>query len=164
MLWLSWVSDSGSFCSSTQESWDYRGTSQYPSPCGFWHFLKSFTVSLYVPQVGLKLKTFLHPLQPFNLAFCVCGGGHLLTTHSRLLVWCWLGHLLFIQYEHTEEIQQSESRHTAVTCGAAIFSSVARTGSVGSPGPLRHSSFVQALYKEGLLQVLAGLGHCSSSL
>lgn len=72
---------------------------------------------------------------------------------------------VFIQYQHTEEIQQSESRGTAVTCGAATFSSVSGTGSLGSPGPLRHSSFVQALYKEGVLQVsLAGLGHGSSSM
>lgn len=108
-----------------------------------------FTVSLYTSQAGLRLNTFFHPIHPFNLT--VGEGGGICTTHSGFLLCCWLGHLLLLQCEHIEVRGASEQRH--------------RCRLWADPGPLRHTSSAQALYKEGGFQVLlGGLGHYSSSL
>lgn len=75
---------------------------QRPFPMAVLAFLHS-TVSLYPSQAGLKLKTFFHPIHPFNLTVCKRGRHlHTQSTHSGVLVCRWLGRLLLIQCEHPE--------------------------------------------------------------
>lgn len=107
------------------------------------------TVPLCTAQAGLRLQTLLQPTQPLDLALC---GVPLLTTQwtpGTPVGWgtCCL-------YSVSTLGQEIDSRRadTAVADGIVVFSRAARDGfprKFQSLEPLRHSSSVQALYKEG---------------
>lgn len=82
-----------------------------------------------------------------RLLLCVCGGGSFAHCTQPTPGMVLAGHLLFMYMSRLRKYNR-EQTHRCDLWGCHLLG-VSRTGSLGSSGPPRHSSFVQALYKEG---------------